>query len=194
MYYTLDSEYVWNVSSPLSLLPSPVHTGIAHRSLRPLLGIVDPLHVKHMPKNVAAFSGFDVLWLVIGPVLVDLWLLTPSLSLYKVMRWSPTQLFHTLSGDHVPLILFSVLPIKAVIQFLISGPDTHSLSSKTTFRGMKLSLNDCLEISVPVWVCNPLSGLCMMLVTRRRGQPCILPVPMLVWALEMLEFTCRKLH
>ena len=60
------------MSSPLSLLPSPVHTGIAHRSLRPLLGIVDPLHVKHMPKNVAAFSGFDVLWLVIGPVLVDL--------------------------------------------------------------------------------------------------------------------------
>ena len=39
-----------------------IHVGIAHRSLRPLLGIVDPLHVKHMPKNVASFSGFDVLW------------------------------------------------------------------------------------------------------------------------------------
>ena len=36
--------------------------GIANRALRPLLGIVDPLHVKHMPRNVAAYSGFDVLW------------------------------------------------------------------------------------------------------------------------------------
>jgi len=35
--------------------------GISNRVLRPLLGIVDPLHAKHMPERVAAFSGFDVL-------------------------------------------------------------------------------------------------------------------------------------
>ena len=34
--------------------------------MRPLLGIIDPLHMKHMPKNVAAFSGFDVLWYVLN--------------------------------------------------------------------------------------------------------------------------------
>ena len=36
-------------------------TGIAHRALRPLMGIVDPDNTKTMPKMVAACSGLDVL-------------------------------------------------------------------------------------------------------------------------------------
>jgi alcohol dehydrogenase class IV len=32
--------------------------GIADRALRPLLGLVDPLHTQTMPERVAAFSGF----------------------------------------------------------------------------------------------------------------------------------------
>lgn len=36
-------------------------TGIAHRALKPLLGIVDPLNTLSMPKEVKASSGLDVL-------------------------------------------------------------------------------------------------------------------------------------
>jgi hydroxyacid-oxoacid transhydrogenase len=36
-------------------------TGIAHRALRPVMGLVDPLHTRTLPKMVVACSGFDVL-------------------------------------------------------------------------------------------------------------------------------------
>jgi hydroxyacid-oxoacid transhydrogenase len=36
-------------------------TGIAHRALRPVMGIIDPNNTKTMPKMVAACSGLDVL-------------------------------------------------------------------------------------------------------------------------------------
>jgi len=41
--------------------PLNAKIGIANRALRPLLGIVDPLHTRHMPERVSAYSGFDVL-------------------------------------------------------------------------------------------------------------------------------------
>ena len=50
--------------------------GIGDRALRPLLGIVDPLHTRYMPTNVAAYSGFDVLWYGISLMLS---LATPEL-------------------------------------------------------------------------------------------------------------------
>jgi hydroxyacid-oxoacid transhydrogenase len=36
-------------------------TGIAHRALRPVMGIVDPNNTRDLPRMVAACSGFDVL-------------------------------------------------------------------------------------------------------------------------------------
>ena len=42
---------------------TPLHAklGIAHRALRPLLGVVDPNNTRSMPPQVAACSGLDVL-------------------------------------------------------------------------------------------------------------------------------------
>jgi hydroxyacid-oxoacid transhydrogenase len=42
-------------------LPLHAKTGIAHRRLKPLLGILDPENTRTMPPQVAATSGFDVL-------------------------------------------------------------------------------------------------------------------------------------
>jgi hydroxyacid-oxoacid transhydrogenase len=42
---------------------TPLHakTGIAHRRLKPMLGVLDPENTRTMPPQVAATSGFDVL-------------------------------------------------------------------------------------------------------------------------------------
>jgi hydroxyacid-oxoacid transhydrogenase len=42
---------------------TPLHakTGIAHRRLKPMLGILDPDNTRSMPRSVATASGFDVL-------------------------------------------------------------------------------------------------------------------------------------
>jgi len=43
------------------LLEMHAKTGIAHRSIRPIMGIVDPNNTRDLPAMVAACSGFDVL-------------------------------------------------------------------------------------------------------------------------------------
>ena len=42
-------------------MPTKSKTGIAHRRLKPTLGIVDPDNTKTMPSSVAKYSGIDVL-------------------------------------------------------------------------------------------------------------------------------------
>ncbi len=43
------------------LLEMSAKTGIAHRALRPVMGLVDPDNTRGLPKMVAACSGFDIL-------------------------------------------------------------------------------------------------------------------------------------
>ena len=41
----------------LDYMPLKAKVGIANRALRPMLGLVDPQHTKHMPERVAVFCG-----------------------------------------------------------------------------------------------------------------------------------------
>ena len=41
--------------------PLRAKTGIANRALRPMLGLIDPQHTVTMPRNVTAYSAYDVL-------------------------------------------------------------------------------------------------------------------------------------
>ncbi len=43
------------------LLDMHSKTGIAHRALRPIMGIIDPQNTRTLPKMVAVCTGFDVL-------------------------------------------------------------------------------------------------------------------------------------
>ncbi|MCH8219613.1 MAG: iron-containing alcohol dehydrogenase, partial [Planctomycetes bacterium] len=43
------------------LLEMHAKTGIAHRALRPVMGIVDPYNTRTLPKMAAACTGFDIL-------------------------------------------------------------------------------------------------------------------------------------
>ncbi|MEQ2211928.1 hypothetical protein XENOCAPTIV_020678 [Xenoophorus captivus] len=52
---------------PVTKALKPLIAGIASRAIRPMLGIVDPLHTLSMPERVTANSGFDVLWAVWDP-------------------------------------------------------------------------------------------------------------------------------
>lgn len=124
-----------------------VCTGIASRTLRPLLGIVDPLHVKHMPKNVAAYSGFDVLWCV-GILEIDVLHITTCLP--PVMHSSHTLLFLIRRECHAPPTPYIVPPTKAATPFQISGHCMLSESSKTTSEGNKW-INHCnMVLSIPL--------------------------------------------
>ena len=55
------SVHLLLLTSCSDLVDKKAKTGIAHRALKPMLGICDPLNTRTMPSAVAAATGLDVL-------------------------------------------------------------------------------------------------------------------------------------
>ena len=59
--FTMNRLNAGEIPAIFDLLEMHAKTGIAHRALRPVMGIVDPDNTRTLPKMVAACTGLDVL-------------------------------------------------------------------------------------------------------------------------------------
>jgi hydroxyacid-oxoacid transhydrogenase len=108
------------------LVSKRAKTGIAHRNLKPTLGICDPLNTATMPRAVKASSGLDVLCHAL-----ESWTAIPFSE--RTPRPANPILRPAYQGANPISDVFSMSALKSVVEFLprsVKNPDDAEAQSK----------------------------------------------------------------
>ncbi|GLI80184.1 hypothetical protein PoHVEF18_008535 [Penicillium ochrochloron] len=140
------------------LVSKKAKTGIAHRNLKPTLGICDPLNTRTMPSAVHASSGLDVLCHSL-----ESWTAIP----YNERTPRPTNPINrpAYQGANPISDIFSLQALRSTIQYLpraVRDPDDHEAQSNmllaATLAGVgfgNAGVHLCHGMSYPISSQNP---------------------------------------
>jgi len=140
------------------LVSKRAKTGIAHRNLKPTLGIVDPLNTRTMPSAVHASSGLDVLCHSL-----ESWTAIP----YYERTPRPTNPINrpAYQGANPISDIFSLKALKDTVKYLpraVKDPDDHEAQSQmllaATLAGVgfgNAGVHLCHGMSYPISGQNP---------------------------------------
>jgi hydroxyacid-oxoacid transhydrogenase len=108
------------------LVSKRAKTGIAHRNLKPTLGVCDPLNTRTMPSAVHASSGLDVLCHSL-----ESWTAIPYFE--RIPRPSNPMLRPAYQGANPISDIFSLQALRSTIKYLpraVKDPDDHEAQSQ----------------------------------------------------------------
>ncbi|KAG7006284.1 amidase [Physcia stellaris] len=140
------------------LVAKKAKTGIAHRALKPTLGICDPLNTRTMPSAVHASSGLDVLCHSL-----ESWTAIP----YNTRTPRPTNPINrpAYQGANPISDIFSLQALRQTIKYLpraVKDPDDHEAQSEmllaATLAGVgfgNAGVHLCHGMSYPISGQNP---------------------------------------
>lgn len=140
------------------LVEKRAKTGIAHRNLKPTLGIVDPLNTRTMPSAVHASSGLDVLCHSL-----ESWTAIPYYE--RTPRPSNPILRPAYQGANPISDIFSLQALKDTVKYLpraVKDPEDHEAQSQmllaATLAGVgfgNAGVHLCHGMSYPISGMNP---------------------------------------
>jgi hydroxyacid-oxoacid transhydrogenase len=140
------------------LVSKRAKTGIAHRNLKPTLGIVDPLNTRTMPSAVHASSGLDVLCHSL-----ESWTAIPYYE--RTPRPSNPILRPAYQGANPISDIFSLKALRDTVKYLpraVKDPDDHEAQSQmllaATLAGVgfgNAGVHLCHGMSYPISGQNP---------------------------------------
>ncbi|CAG8892470.1 unnamed protein product [Penicillium egyptiacum] len=140
------------------LVSKKAKTGIAHRNLKPTLGICDPLNTRTMPSAVHAASGLDVLCHSL-----ESWTAIP----YNERTPRPTNPINrpAYQGANPISDIFSLAALRSTVKYLpraVRDPDDHEAQSEmllaATLAGVgfgNAGVHLCHGMSYPISSQNP---------------------------------------
>lgn len=142
------------------LVSKKAKTGIAHRALKPTLGICDPLNTRTMPSAVHASSGLDVLCHSL-----ESWTAIPYQS--RIPRPENPILRPAYQGANPISDIFSMQALRSTIKYLpraVKDPEDHEAQSEmllaATLAGVgfgNAGVHLCHGMSYPISGQNPSS-------------------------------------